>query len=106
MLEISKPPVKMFDLKTVVTQPPATSVNITVTVIPPTGSVMVTHGDREPVDFAGPSETKEIPVDGPLLYFRLLQGATDCEVKVNHWSDGRCQYHRTANVGITQSKPL
>jgi hypothetical protein len=105
MPEISELPVKTFDLNSAVTCP-ALSVNVTLTVTPPTGLIVVTQGTIEPVEFSGPSETKDIPVQGPSLHLRLLQGATDCEVRVNHWSDANYRYHRTRNKGFLCCTPL
>ena len=65
----------------------AVSATIIVTVIPPTGAVMIyTPGyEAAPVLFKGPKSVGEIRVSGPIVYVELLAGATEYRVQYLNW---------------------
>jgi hypothetical protein len=69
--------------------PTAIALNMTITVSPPSGAVLV-YSPRaaDPIRFNGPHETKDVPIDGPTIYIQLVQGAASFQIRFNGWEDG------------------
>ena len=68
---------------------PATAVSgeIRVTVIPPSGAVLIYSEGKldEAVRFNGPATQATIPVSGGVLYVQKVDGATDWTLEVLKW---------------------
>ena len=68
--------------------PTARSVKLTVTVDPPSGTVLVySRRPLDPVRFDGPRQTKDVLIDGPTIYVQLVQGARDYQIHCAGWAD-------------------
>jgi hypothetical protein len=70
---------------------PATAVSgeIRVTVIPPSGAILIYLEGKsdEPIRFNGPVSEGTIPVSGGVIYVQKVDGATDWTLEVLKWQD-------------------
>jgi len=70
---------------------PATAVSgeIRVTVIPPSGAVLVYLEGKsdEAIRFKGPVSEGTIPISGGVIYVQKVDGATDWTLEVLKWQD-------------------
>jgi hypothetical protein len=70
---------------------PATAVSgeIRVTVIPPSGAVLIYLEGKsdEAIRFSGPVSEGTIPVSGGVIYVQKVDGATDWTLEVLKWQD-------------------
>jgi len=70
---------------------PATAVSgeIRVTVIPPSGAVLIYSEGKsdEAIRFNGPVSDGTIPVSGGVIYVQKIQGATDWTLEVLKWQN-------------------
>jgi hypothetical protein len=70
---------------------PATAVSgdIRVTVIPPSGAVLIYLEGKsdQAVRFNGPVSEGTIPISGGVIYVRKVDGATDWTLEVLKWQD-------------------
>lgn len=68
---------------------PATAVSgeIRVTVIPPSGAVLIFSEGKmdEAVRFNGPASQGTVPLSGGMLYVKKVDGATDWTLEVLRW---------------------
>jgi hypothetical protein len=70
---------------------PATAVSgeVRVTVIPPSGAVLIYLEGKsdEAIRFSGPVSERTIPVSGGVIYVQKVDGATDWTLEVLKWQD-------------------
>jgi hypothetical protein len=70
--------------------PTAISGDIRVTVIPPSGAVLIYSQGKadEAVRFNGPTSDGTVPLSGGALYVQKIEGATDWTLEVLKWQTG------------------
>jgi hypothetical protein len=66
----------------------AISLTMTITVSPGTGAVLI-YSPRatDPVQFNGPQDTKEVPIEGPTIWAQLVQGTKEFHIEFVGWTD-------------------
>jgi hypothetical protein len=68
--------------------PTANAVTLTIHISPSSGAILVSSPKtKSPIRFAGPVDTKKIPIFGQRIYLERIDGTTEYQVELNGWTD-------------------